>query len=177
MLGPSHLLFGATTYVAYSTLYAHQPLTQVVIGAVVATAVSDGVLSPDMDQRALFTATQEALGPASRPIGHRQVTHLWWLPVLAWWRWLPTLDSDTRWAATALLIGWASHILGDFVFGGRKKVPLLLPGWGPRVGLPLRTDGWVEEGHEKWTLGLSPLRVALTLALGYLLWIGVTSAV
>ena len=175
MLGPSHLLLGATTYAAYG-VYTHAPLTQIALGAVVATATAHGVLSPDMDQRVLFTATQEALGPISRPIEHRQITHLWWLPVVAWVWWLPVLDAGTVWAATALLIGWFSHIVGDFVFGGKKKIPLLLPGWGPRVGLPLRTDGWIEEGHERWTLGLSPLRIVLVASLGYLVWLGLQSA-
>lgn len=171
MLGPSHLLFAANAWAAYS-IWTGQPFEHLALGAVVATAVSDGVLSPDMDQREPFEWARTILGPASRLLTHRiGLTHWWVLPVIAWVWWLPLLDPSSHWAATALLIGWFSHILGDAIFG---RIPLL-PGWGPRYGLGLHTGGWVESGG-KWTLNRSPLRVALVASLGWLLWLGVQSA-
>lgn len=170
VLGPSHLLFAANAWAGYA-LWTHQPIGQLALGAVVATAVSDGVLSPDMDQRKPFEVARTVLGPAGRLLAHRRgITHWWVLPVAAWLWWLPLLDPATRWAATALIVGWASHIVGDAVFG---RIPLL-PGWGPMYGVGVHTGGWVEKGGQ-WTLGLSPLRVLLTLTLGYLLWFGVQS--
>lgn len=163
MLGPSHLLFGATTYAAYG-VYTHAPLTQVIIGAVAATATSSGILSPDMDQRKPFEWARTVLGPAGRLLAHRRgVTHWWIIPVALWLWWLPLLDPSTRWAATALIIGWASHIIGDGIFG---RIPLL-PGWGPTYGLGIHTGQWVEEGPS-W-FPVSPLRTVLVATLGVLL--------
>lgn len=171
MLGPSHLLFGAATYTAVGVLYQHAPLTQVIIGAVAATATSSGVLSPDMDQRAPFEWARTILGPASKLLAHRRgITHWWAIPVIAWVWWLPTIIPSAQWAATALIIGWASHIIGDGIFG---RIPLL-PGWGPMYGLSIRTGQWVEEGPS-WC-PVSPLRTVLVVALAWLLWIGVQSA-
>jgi hypothetical protein len=71
----------------------------------------------------------------------------------------------------ALLAGWASHLLGDLVFGKLY----LFPWGGPGIGLELRTDGFIEDGSlrvgdRKFTvIPFGPTRVAITIALAWVL--------
>lgn len=159
MLARSHRLFAATAYAGYGVA-THQTLVQVGLGALIATATSAGWSSPDLDQSQPVTLLGRALGPAGRLVSHRiGVTHWWVLPVAAWKWWLPSLDPSLAWAVTALLLGWASHIVADAPFG---KVPLLVPGWGPMVGFNLKTGGKIEEGFGRIR---SPLRTVLAAGL------------
>lgn len=170
MLGPSHRLFAAASATAYA-VWVDGLLDPVVVGlsAVVATASAAGWSSPDVDQTRPWEALARALGPAGKLLAHRRgITHWWALPVVAWWLWLPSLAPEAGWAARALLLGWASHIVGDALFG---RVPVT-PGWGPMFGLGLRTGGWVERGFRLPVVGqVSPLR---TVCVAALLWAGVT---
>lgn len=174
MLGASHRLTAVATYTAYSTWAAPQPLTTTILGALIATATSAGWGSPDIDQTKPFTLAGRALGPAGKLVAHRRgITHWWAIPVALWWWWLPTLiDPRPTWAATALLIGWASHIAGDGIFG---RIPVI-PGYGPMVGLRLDTGGFFEEGHPTW-MPISPLRTGLIAATTWMLYVGVTLTV
>lgn len=172
MLGPSHRLTAAVAYAGWAT-WQHESPTSLAIGALIATATSAGWASPDMDQTKPFEWARTVLGPAGKLLAHRRgLTHWWALPVASWMWWLPLLGPSNRWAATALLIGWASHLAGDAIFG---RV-CLTPGWGPMFGLRLHTSGWVEEGHPRW-FPISPLRTLLVVALGYLAWLSVVSPV
>jgi membrane-bound metal-dependent hydrolase YbcI (DUF457 family) len=159
MMAPSHRLFAATSYAALAVV-TRQPLPAVLIGSLVATATAAGATSPDVDLTRPMILAGKALGPLGFLVAHRRgLTHCWVVVAVLWRWWLPTLDSTLGWAAIALLIGWASHIVGDAIFG---KVPLLWPG-GPMVGLGLKTDGWLEHGP-RW-LPVSPLRAVLGSAL------------
>lgn len=172
MLGASHKLTAVAGYVAYSTWLEQQPVTTVAVGALVATAASAGWSSPDMDQTKPFIWVGRVLGPAGKLVSHRRgVTHWWAIPVIMWWLGLPTLHPEARWAATALLIGWASHIAGDAIFG---RIPVT-PGWGPMIGARLKTSGVLEEGPKWWPV--SPLRTGLIAVTAWMLWYGVTLTV
>ena len=153
MMGPSHRLLGAVTGAAYAT-FVGDDLAHVVVSAAVATVTSAGWLSPDVDQsRPAFWLRRMG---ARRLLRHRTgLTHWWALPVLAWLA-LPLVDPSARWIVAALVLGWASHLLGDGVFGRVPVVPVV----GPMVGLRLRTGGVVE------TVGA---RLCLGFALGWLL--------
>ena len=77
---------------------------------------------------------------------HRGVTHFWGLYLV-----LSLAVYDVRpdwwWVAGAVLAGWWSHLVGDFLVGapgqGRGPGIPLLPWWG-HVGLGARCGGWIE---------------------------------
>ena len=101
------------------------------------------------------------------------LTHWWGLPVAAWWFLIRPMPPEPRWIATMLLAGWTSHLLGDLVFGRLA----LLPWGGPRAGVGLRTDGFVESGQVGSRRGgalrlipFGPTRVAIMLAIAWVLW-------
>ena len=171
MLGPTHRLTGAVAGAGWA-VYTDQPTLSVALAALVATASSAGWGSPDVDQSGPFVWAGRALGPAGRLVAHRRgITHWWALPLAAWMWAVPGLPGEVAWSATALLLGWMSHLAGDAVFG---RVPIA-PGWGPMVGLGLRTGGWVETGQRAGRSGgrgglpFSPARAVLLTALAWLL--------
>jgi len=167
-----HHLFGVLTGLGFSVLVGATPL-----GAVTATAaagaIAGGSLSPDMDQHRWWRLLDrflpdEWLG-AGGPLQHRGISHWWGLPLAALLG-LQALPVHGLWRLALLgaLVGWASHLLGDFVFGKASHwdhrgpgVPLL-PWWG-HVGLGLDSDGMLERAA-RWMLS-----VAVVSALAYLL--------
>lgn len=164
MMGPSHRLLGALAGAVYATVEG-QPPSVVAMTALVATATSNGITSPDADQSDGWRTLTGVLPAWARR--HRGLSHWWGLPALAWLL-VPYLDPQVHWAAHALIVGWASHLAGDAVFG---KVPLAP--WGIYAGLGLDTDGALESGVRifRWRTP-SALRLALGAALVYVLLLG-----
>jgi hypothetical protein len=153
MMGPSHRVAGALAGAGWAT-WQGQPLSVVAMTALVATATSNGPASPDGDQTQLWrTATRLTPAWVRR---HRGILHWWGIPAAAWFA-VSTLDPLVQWAAYALIVGWASHLAGDAIFG---KVPID-PFGRIKVGLGLDTGGILENGGR-----LGPLRIpSLTRAL------------
>lgn len=169
MLGATHRITGALTGAAYAAALS-EDRRLIVIAAIAASATSNGPISPDLDQTRAWRAIPDWAPSWIRR--HRGITHWWGLPVLAW----ATLDSwcppEAHWTVRFLLLGWASHILGDFIFG---KIPLLP--WGAYAGAGLKTGGFWETGQYRSRLSallgrkrtsripFGPTRLALTAAL------------
>lgn len=166
MMGPTHRYFGALCGAAV-TSWQGQLWPTVAMTALVATATSNGWSSPDMDQTHPWRRLARLSGPFSHLLAHRCLTHWFGLPVAAWWLVGSYAPPGIQWPAHALLIGWASHLLGDFIFG---RVPLLP--WGGRWqwGLGLTTGGFLETGRARWiTLPGGPTRLIIVAGLVYVL--------
>lgn len=132
MDGSTHRLFAASVSLAVSTA-AGAPPWQTAGAAVISTATSAGWTSPDADQSWLRWM----------PGGHRGLSHWWGLPVLAAAATVSLVPADLAWVAWALVLGWSSHLVGDFVFGVRPPGIPLLPWWG-HVGLRFDSGGGLE---------------------------------
>ena len=133
MDGSTHrLLAGSAGFAAAASTGA--PPWQVGATALIATATSAGWASPDADQSWL----------AWVPGGHRGLTHWWGLPALAGLAVLVLVPQDAAWPLWALLIGWSSHLLGDFVFGERPPGIPMAPWWA-YAGLGLDSGGGIEK--------------------------------
>lgn len=177
MMGPTHRCFGALCG-ATAAAAAGQDWSMVAMTGLVATATSHGWSSPDMDQtRPWVTVRQVLPNPLDNLLNHRAITHWWGVPVLAWWG-MAHLAPQAQWPAYALLIGWVSHLLGDFIFG---KLPVL-PWGGWCIGLGLDTGGFIESGkvrvrgRERKVLPVSPARILIVAALAWVLIAGLPSA-
>ena len=153
MMGKQHLLAGALAG-ALATSTGADSRTLIVFGAAIGAASSHGALSPDVDQTGLVRSLPNIAGLLTHRYG---LSHWWGLPLLAWWG-ISNTPVQAHWVAYALLAGWVSHLLGDFIFG---KLALLPFEGSPKFGLGLKTDGFLEKG---------PARAALILALGWVLW-------
>jgi len=134
MDGSTHRLLAASASLAVSTGLG-VPAWQTAASAVIATATASGWLSPDADQSWLRWA----------PGGHRGLTHWWGLPGLAALAVLVLVPADAAWPFWALLVGWSSHLLGDFVFGERPPGIPMAPWWA-YAGLTLNSGGVIERG-------------------------------
>ena len=166
MRTPTHHLTGAACALAvvYVSPTAGDGL-QTAAFVTVAIATSGGVLSPDVDNRSAWRAT---IGRTWSGFGHRRITHWWGIPAGAAAA-LTVLDVAPVPAAAAwgAVIGWGSHIAGDFLFGraaiGRGPgVPLLPTRW--HVGAGLKADGATER-FVCWVLGIVvPVLTVVTVA-------------
>lgn len=168
MMGPSHRLLGALAGATVASV-AGQEWPMVAMTALIATSTAHGWPSPDMDQTGPWRTVGRFLGPLAN---HRSgLSHWWGLPVLAWWG-VQHLPQEAHWPAYALLAGWVSHLLGDFVFGKLS----LFPWGGPKFGVGLKTDGFIEDGslniggRKRTVVPFGPTRVAITVALALVLW-------
>ncbi|NLD77712.1 MAG: hypothetical protein GX643_13700 [Acidimicrobiales bacterium] len=172
MVGPTHRMFGALAGATYGSVTG-QHWTGMAVMALAASATSNGPFSPDMDQ----TGPWQKLSKSTRLVGvrgwfrHRHgLSHWWALPFIAWWG-VGLLPPETQWAVItihALIIGWASHLLGDLIFGELS----LFPWGGPSWGIGLKTDGILESGKFGWfTLPFGPTRVAIAVALVAVFWL------
>lgn len=170
MMGPTHRAFGALCGATVASA-AGQDWSMVAMTALVATASSHGWSSPDVDQTKPWQTVRKVIpGPFDKVLNHRGITHWWGLVALAAWG-INHLPADAHWPAWALLIGWTSHLLGDFLFG---RLPLLPYDGGPKFGLGLDTGGFLESGKvngRKW-LPVSPARLGIAVALGLVLIYG-----
>jgi membrane-bound metal-dependent hydrolase YbcI (DUF457 family) len=165
-MAPTHRLAGTWSGALYGW-HIGLPWWACVGTAAAATLTSAGILSPDADQfkgwrRVDKYAPDELLGWGG-PLKHRGITHWPALPVAAAYALhAATLSTWLTLLLWALIIGWVSHLLLDFVwgraFGDRGRgVPLL--GWTGYVGLGLDAGGVTE-----WLF-----RVGLV---GAALWVG-----
>ncbi len=146
MDGSTHRLFAASTAVLTWTAAA-APGWQTLAATVIATASSAGWTSPDSDQSWLSWV----------PGGHRGLTHWWGIPAAVAAATLTFVPPSGAWAIWALLLGWTSHLLGDFIFGERPPGIPLAP-WWHHVGLHLDSGGWIERRV------VAPLLPAATMA-------------
>jgi membrane-bound metal-dependent hydrolase YbcI (DUF457 family) len=137
MDGSTHRLFAASASLAVST-NAGSPAWQGAAAALIATATSAGWTSPDADQSWLRWA----------PGGHRGFTHWWGLPALLAVGTLVFIPPEAAWALWALLLGWSSHLVGDFVFGERPAGIPMAPWWA-YAGLGFNSGG-VAERTLRW---------------------------
>jgi LexA-binding, inner membrane-associated putative hydrolase len=149
MDGTTHRLFAASASLAYSTA-AGIPGWQAAAAAVIATATSAGWTSPDADQSWLEWV----------PGGHRGLTHWWGLPALLAVATIVFVPPEAAWVLWALLLGWGSHLVGDFIFGERPPGIPMAPWWA-YAGLGLNSGGLVER----------LLRWAFPAVLAYQVWI------
>jgi hypothetical protein len=132
--GSTHRLFAASVSLAVSTVAAPgAPAWQAAASAVIATAAAAGWTSPDADQSWLSWA----------PGGHRGLTHWWLLPALGAAAVLVFVPAAGAWPLWALLLGWSSHLVGDFIFGDRPPGIPMAPWWA-YAGLRLNSGGGVE---------------------------------
>ena len=151
MNGASHRILGAATFAAtLPVLPVHGPVAIATTGVLAVAASSGKLLSPDADQGWLWhlidklLPDEQILGD-NGPMQHRGITHFWLWPLLALLAayQLPTLmtvglnDHLITFTATPILagfgVGWASHVLGDFLVGaagcGRSAGVPLAPWW------------------------------------------------
>lgn len=150
MKGTTHRLLGACSGVTLGTAAGwHWP--QIVAAGWLATLTAGGRLSPDVDQHWGWTLVDrlvpdEWLGN-NGPLQHRGLAHWWGLPLVgftATWSMPPTAWV---WVLHALLTGWTSHLVGDYLFGrpgaGRGAGIPFAPWWSHR-GLGLAVGGVLE---------------------------------
>lgn len=162
MTRTGHRLFGASCALAFG-LAAHWAPAVALAGAAIAAATAP---LPDVDQRKWWAPLRKY-----RPLQHRRLTHWWGLPAMAAAGLYP-LPPATRWVLAAALIGWGSHLLGDWVFGKRGPratgwrgpgIPLA-PWWGYH-GLGLDSGGRLER-FLAWPLLTATLAVETALMIG-----------
>lgn len=153
MLATTHRLTGAAAGLAVATAASADPARTLVTVAVAAVTAA-GATSPDIDLRGSWRLVDKVLPDEwlghGGPFRHRGLAHWWGLPVAAWWA-SSLLPAAWRWLAVAALVGWASHLVGDFVFGqanrrqGRGPGVPLAPWWW-HIGIGLDTGGILEQG-------------------------------
>lgn len=169
MIGRTHRALGALCGAAVAA-HDGQTWAMVAMTALVASATASGPTSPDLDQTATWRTLTRPLPAAIRR--HRGLTHWWVLPVAAWLLVATQLPADAHWPAYALIVGWASHLLGDAIFGRLPVLP------GLQAGLGLKTDGFLESGRARVlgrtrkVLPISPALLVISAALAYLLIAG-----
>src|SRR5664279_833735 len=143
MMGRSHAATGAA---AVLLVEPHQPWPVPVATAALGAAAA---LLPDIDIESSLASN--CLGPVTRLIsrglavvcgGHRGGTHSLLALVLVALYTLPAGPSSPY--AGAVMIGYAAHLVGDFLTG--NGIPLLWPLVRHRQGLPIlgHTGGWRE---------------------------------
>lgn len=158
MKGTTHRLLGACSGVALGTAAGWQ-WPQILAAGWLATLTAGGRTSPDVDQHWIWTTADrwlpdEWLGN-NGPMQHRGVAHWWGLPAgigaLAW----STMPGHLVWIVYALLAGWGSHLVGDYLFGraggGRGPGIPFAPWWNHR-GIGLAVGGTLE----RVVMGLLP---------------------
>lgn len=150
-MGPTHRLTGASAGLALAVALSWSPL-QAAAGMTLSVLVSGGRLSPDADEYPWWhlldrLLPDEWLGHGG-PLRHRGLSHWWGLPAAVGAA-VPLVPPSLRWVVLALLAGWCSHLVGDFLFGKPDRwadrgpgIPLA-PWWG-HVGLGLDTGGRLE---------------------------------
>lgn len=105
MMGPTHALFGATSYAALPLVGIPAPLIGLPVAAIAA-------LLPDLDLKQ--STASKFLGPVGRLVrlfagGHRKHTHRWWLLGLII---LVLAIFAVQWVLP-VAVGYASHLIGD----------------------------------------------------------------
>lgn len=152
MLSSTHRLTGTAAGLTLATVLQAGPGYAAMMAGI-ATLTAAGVTSPDIDQRGGWRLVDrllpDELAGHAGPLRHRGVTHWWGLPVIVGYLVRPTVPQQWRWLTAAALIGWCSHLVGDFVFGkantrqGRGPGIPLAPWWW-HIGIGLDTGGTLE---------------------------------
>jgi LexA-binding, inner membrane-associated putative hydrolase len=146
MRGEAHAALGVACWLTVCTS-TNSSAIALAGGVVVNACVAGGILSPDVDQHAKWPRKIPLL---HRPLLHRGLTHWWGLQVGLGF---VVYTLGLPWPFWALVCGWASHVLGDFLFGlpalrqGRTAGVPLMP-WWHHVGVfgryhGMRSDGWI----------------------------------
>jgi hypothetical protein len=138
-----HLVFAMTKQLAVAHLTGLGP-AQTAVSVVVAGLASWG---PDVDQLRPWKAgrrvAHDRLLGHGGPGKHRGLTHWWVWPALAAGAAFTADLGDVGWVIWALILGWGSHLIGDFAFGIRPAGIPLAPWWS-YVGLGLDSGGKLE---------------------------------
>lgn len=124
-MGPGHRAVAAVS-AAGALVLTSAPVGVSGGALVVASAVvtSAGALSPDVDQTRAWRRVTGGRGA----FAHRRVTH-WPIWPVALWLLASALAGTESALALGACVGWGSHVVADWLFGGR---------WSP-----MRADGWV----------------------------------
>lgn len=146
----SHRIFGVACAVTWCSL-TQQNLPQTVLVSAVAAVVAPW---PDVDQRRRWREMHEAIPDEffshGGPLRHRGITH-WWGTAVLFAVVLCMIDTVTAGQISliliAMMIGWCSHILGDFLVGARSRyrgpgVPLAP--WWRHVGIGIKTGSFAD---------------------------------
>ena len=156
MTRTGHRLLGATSGLGLAAIGGLHPVEACVLAGTAALVAP----WPDVDQRRWW---RESFGQW-RPLQHRRLTHWWGLPTLALLLFF-VVSGPVAWLLGAALVGWYSHLVGDWMFGKRGPaitgwrgpgIPLA-PWWGYH-GLGLRCGGNIEK-YAAWPV----LAVALVV--------------
>jgi membrane-bound metal-dependent hydrolase YbcI (DUF457 family) len=152
MMSTTHRLTGAAAGLAVTSA-AGASLTHTVVTTAIAAVTAGGATSPDLDLRRGWR-TADALLPDELaghggPFRHRGLAHWWGLPLIAGFLAVRTVPLQGQWLVGAALIGWCSHLVGDFFFGKANRYAGRGPGiplapWWWHVGLGLDTGGRLE---------------------------------
>lgn len=151
MLTRTHHLLGLAVAVAVAPRVA-PGLAEGLTLAAVTVVTAGGPLSPDLDQQGWWKLLDrylpdEWLGRGG-PMRHRGITHWWGVPAsLALVLAASPSHGMAWWVGAGLVLGWGSHLLGDFAVGAKSRyrgagIPWA-PWWG-HAGLGAPCDGWVE---------------------------------
>jgi hypothetical protein len=150
MKGTTHRLLGACSGVTLG-MSSGWGWPQIVAAGWLATLTAGGRTSPDLDQHRAWNTLDRFLPDEwlgnNGPMQHRGIAHWWGVPVTAAvvaWSLVP---HRYVWLAFALIVGWASHLVGDYLFGrpgqGRGAGIPFAPWWNHR-GLGLAVGGLLE---------------------------------
>lgn len=147
----THHVLGLAVAVAVAPRIAPGVLNGLVL-AVVTVVTAGGALSPDMDQqpwwRMFDRAVPDEVFGHGGPLQHRGITHWWGLPAsLALVLAVTPAHGWAWWACAGVALGWASHLLGDFVVGAGspyRDAGIPLAPWWAHAGLGAPCGGWVE---------------------------------
>lgn len=152
MMATTHRLTGAAAGLAVATATG-SGLVHTAVTTAIATVTAAGFTSPDIDQqggwRLADAVLPDEVAGHGGPLRHRGLAHWWGLPVLAGFLAVRTVPPQWQWLAGAALIGWGSHLVGDFFFGKASPYQGRGPGipiapWWWHVGLGLDTGGRLE---------------------------------
>lgn len=152
MTREGHHALGAVCGLGTALALGWGPL-QAAAAMVISAVTAGGPTSPDVDQYAEWkwldrVLPDELLGHGG-PMQHRGVTHWWGLPALAGiGLCLVPFATPGIWVAWCALIGWMSHLAGDWMFGlaGPDRGPGIpfAPWWRHRGLGVLSSSGWTE---------------------------------
>jgi hypothetical protein len=129
----------------------------------VTTAAAGGSFSPDIDQTAVWRTLDrwipdELLGHQG-PMRHRGITH-WWGVVVALAVAASAAPPGVQWVLYSVTVAWASHLVGDWIFGaagwGRGAGIPWMPWWAHH-GLGLRSGGLTEMILTRFLVALAGL--------------------
>jgi hypothetical protein len=143
-------------------LTAAQPVAVVALSGVYASASAHGWLSPDVGQTEAWTRARQALRPFL-PASKRQLlnlrflSHWWGLSVLGAVG-VPSLPAEFSWSAMMLVFGWASHLIGDFLFARRLERRDPAAAMGPACGPAPRHGRVLGDGRGPVSSVADPVR-------------------